>query len=144
MHFSKSCHTELWVLTLVILNPVMTNPRFQGPPNIFLMCFGFNILILRVEKILNNFTGSLFTEHKDLGLLQDSFPWSIPSHVGCRQRHKPQLCTMTSTELGMFGIYFEWSLIISNVLLGWCAAKIIKRHPQKFLSHLAEDMTFLK
>lgn len=36
-HFSKGCHTELRVLTLVILNPVMTNPRFQGPPDIFLM-----------------------------------------------------------------------------------------------------------
>lgn len=74
MHFSKACHTELWVLTLVILNPVMTNPRFQGPPNIFLVCFSFDILILRVENILNSFSGSLFSEPKDLGLLQDTFP----------------------------------------------------------------------
>lgn len=37
MHFSEACHTELRVLTLLFLNPVMTNPRLQGPPDIFLM-----------------------------------------------------------------------------------------------------------
>lgn len=78
--------------------------------------FGSDILILRADKILNGFSGSLFAEPEDLGPLWDPLPWSIPSHAGWRQRHKPQLQTGTSTELETFGIYFEWSLIITNVL----------------------------
>lgn len=37
MHFSEAFHTELRVLTLLFLNPVMTNPRFQGTSDIFLV-----------------------------------------------------------------------------------------------------------
>lgn len=94
-------------------------PKVLGSPQYFPYMrfhFGSDILILRGDEFLRGFTGSLFTQSEDVGLLWEPIPWSIPSHVGWRQMHKPQLQTGTSTELGMFGSYFDWSLIISHIL----------------------------
>lgn len=120
MHFSKGCHTELRVLTLVILNPVMTNPRFQGPPDIFLMLESTKGLIFWSRELkkfsmvsLGVCSQSLETWISSNTCLHEAFT----VHAGWRQRHKPQFWTSTSTELVMFGIYFEWSLIISNDVL---------------------------
>lgn len=101
---SESSDEKLWVSGVSIYFP---HARFH---------FQSDISTLRADKILSGFSESLFAEPEDLGLLWDTLPWSIPNHAGWRQRHKPQLQAGTCTELGLFGFYFEWSLITSNVL----------------------------
>lgn len=44
--------------------------------------FWSDILILRADKILSGFSGSLFAEPEDLGLFWDPLSWDIPSHAG--------------------------------------------------------------
>lgn len=144
MHFSMACHTELRVLTLLFLNPVMTSLSFLGP-QIFSLCeIPLWVWYFDLESRQNS--QWLQWEFVRRAWRAGSAPRppfvSIPSHVGWRQSHKPQRQTGTFTEVGMFGIYFEWSLIISNVLHD-VLPKSQRQTPSK-IPQLAEDVTLLK